>query len=301
MYHKGRELPHSTRSLNTWKPTIRRSNTVAITDKLSTSSRTRTDSSSLTSPTKIIRDKLQNLATSFTGFKEKVTENKRRIVKRHESKLIDIKKDLSRINKSFQLECKTRDEEIKSVAHSLDMKIKKTKSFIEIPINKKIAAIAESIEYLSNKMDDIERRENVENERIESMINESYSKMMKQFEEYESELHTNCMDYQEKQRILERIINEQQNKIKRFIRTEKEERDAKIQKLHKAIDKEMEERLVDNEQIRVYLAENLEKLDGRIAESEKERQDTTDQVVAALCHYTTTLQDGVQIVTSANN
>lgn len=50
---------------------------------------------------------------------------------------------------------------------------------------------------------------------------------------------------------------------------------------------------MDNEQILVYLAENLEKLDGRIAESEEERQNTSEQVVAAFCHYTTTLQDMV--------
>lgn len=291
-------------------PGFSRAKTIAITNKLHdrnksisfcTNKNDGHDISEPTSPTKIIRDKLSNLATSFQGFEQTVNQNKKRHEKQNETRIIDVKKDISRVNKLIQIECKTRDDMIKTTTHNYEMKIKKVKSFIEIPINKKISAITESIEYLSNKIDEIERKESLENDKFSSMINNSYDRLMKKFQEYENEFESHCLQYNEKQNVLKQIINDQQNKIKRFIQNEQDERNKKVHKISMEIEKEINERNKNNQQIKQYLVNNIDKLNARISESEKERVETTEQVVKALCHYTTALQDGVQIVSSTNN
>jgi len=275
--------------------TLKRSNTIHITSNLHSSKSFRSDP---LSPTKMIRDKLSGLASSFSGFEEKVSKSKKKQIQQSESKLIDIKKDISKINKALQWECKTRDDQIKTSHHALEMKIKKIKSFVEIPINKKIAAITESLEYLSNKLDEMERQENADVCNTEAQVTNSYEAMVQQFQAQQHDFDTHCLEYTENQRVLKKIISDQQSKIKRFIKAEQEERNTKLHKIATSLEHEITERELANKQSHDYCSDNIDKLNSKLRESEKERIETTEQVVKALCHYTSALQDGVQIVSS---
>ena len=137
---------------------------------------------------------------------------------------------------------------------------------------------------------------NEEYKQFPKMIETKSDELMRQINEFKAKFEADVQSREEKDKMIYTIIDEQEFRVKEFVEAERVERETKVALIKKDIETEALAREQSSKVLHEYIKDNIEQLHIRLDRSIVERKETTQEVVKALCHYTSQLHDGVRIV-----
>lgn len=251
-------------------------------------------------PDEYIRNELESLALSFDGFENELKANKTKRKDNENKQIIELKADLSTINNDIQLETKKREEICNAISSMYQNEIKIIKNDIEKSFDIQINKLYKIIDELHIKIDKIEEKHEKDREKFPKLIENSTSNLLKEINDFKAQFNAEIKNRESQDKIIPKIINEQEYRVKQFIELERIEREKKLIDIKKYIDEEQNIRQKSYKSINEYLKENIIDVHKRIDETINKREQTTSEVVKAMVHYTAALHDGVRIVSEAS-
>lgn len=163
----------------------------------------------------------------------------------------------------------------------------------------KIAAIAESIQHLNNKLIEMKKIEDQHSQQMLSIINRNCDIFSKQIQNMKSKFEESVEEKKISYQSIVSAIKGQKSGMNACVNNEQQARQRQIEKLNEDIAQNSDESKISFLSMQEYLEENIKQLHAKLQESEKERKSTTNEVVKALCHCTNVLQEGMKTATEA--
>ena len=250
-------------------------------------------------PAAAIRTRLVGLAQSFSGFEKQIQKTKEKKKEDDEQKIIEIKNDLEVLHNDIQLESKRRQETVDAVDSMYSTKIVSVRKEIEIPIFQKIDHLLESLDHLSQHIDKIEQTHEIDRENFPHEIESHSSELLKQINEFKARFEADVSSREHKDKIVQKIISEQDFRVQQLLEAERVERETKLSRMQDDIDVESRMRAKSSKSMREMHKESIDALQAKIDKIKQERELATEEVVKAIVHYTAALHDGVKIVSEA--
>jgi len=242
---------------------------------------------------------LRHLAESFKGFEQQLKETKERKKSSEEKKLIDIKNDLMKIAQSVTLESKRRSECLRALERMFKDDVEELRKDIETPIDEKLQQILTDLTGLTNAVDNLDSKIAADRKAFPAAIEKHSSNLTKNIEEFKAKFESDSVQRQEKQKVIEKTLKEQDYRVQQQLEAERVGRAQKISQLVDAIDTESRCRKKSAAVLNEQLKDEIKKLSLALEEAEKERKQSTEEIVKTFVHYTAALQDGVKIISHA--
>lgn len=250
-------------------------------------------------PALMIRNRLSNLAQSFSGFEQQIQQIKTKKKDDDQHQMITIQRELQSITNDLNSETKKREETVKAVESMFTNEINQVKNAVQVSVYSKIDALIESIHHLSNKLSDMETQQEKDRINFPSTIDQKSSDLMKQLNHFKARFEADIAERQHKEKTIEKIIDEQNFHVRQMLEAERVEREKKIMSLQNDLDLEIRMRSKSCKAMKETHKENMDHLNMRVDNVRREREESTCEVVKALVHYTAALHDGVTIVSEA--
>ncbi|ETO20168.1 hypothetical protein RFI_17050 [Reticulomyxa filosa] len=245
-----------------------------------------------------IRRQLSGLAGSFDGFEQEIQKCKSKKKDEWEKQLIELKNSTSSLRNDVLLEQKRREETVEAMNSMFDSQITKVKTDMEKEFNKKITSLEECVKMLTNKVDSLSENMERERQNFPSLVEMHTKDLVKQVRDFKNKFEGDIQSREQKEKSIYQLIEQQEHRIKELILAEKAEREKRISRLNDEIETGMNLHTKKSKAIRESLTHEIDQLNLKIEENNKQRQEMTEEVVKALCHYSSALHDGLKIVSS---
>jgi len=242
---------------------------------------------------------LRHLAESFKGFEQELKETKERKKSSKEKKLVDIKSDLLKIAQSVTLESKRRSECLRALERMFKDDFEALRKNIETPIDEKLKQILTDLNSLTNAVDNLDKKIEEDRKGFPAAIEKHSATLTKKIEEFKAKFESDNIQRLEKEQVIEQTIKEQEYRVQQQLEAERVGRAQKISQLVDALDTEERCRKKSAAVLHEQLKGEIKKLNLALEKAEKEREESTEEIVKTFVHYTAALQEGVKIISHA--
>jgi hypothetical protein len=240
--------------------------------------------------------KLRTMATRFDGFEESLTLAKQKRKDELEKHIVHLQKQIDEVRKSIALEAKNRAMSINAVQSWLSERIEKWTAEVQLPIMAQIEAVNLRIDKVNVRMDELEEEHRIDRETFPKLIDERCNELLVEIRDMKTMMELNIREREEvEQRIRVKVKNQHDSLVAMF-QAEKTIQDKKHVEHNKELVAEVHTRVKGIEDVKRTVFDNHEAVKAEIEREVDARVRANEEVLAALAHFTTALQDGVKIV-----
>jgi len=240
--------------------------------------------------------KLRKMANRFEGFEEELTLARQNRKDELEKRLVHLQKQIDDSKASIALEAKNRSMSMNAVQSWLSDRIDKWTLDVQVPILAKIKGVNERIDLLNQRMDTVEEQHAQDRIDFPRLIDERCNQLLVEIRDMRTVMEINIKQREEKeQKIMVKIQNSHDDQMTMF-RAEKAVVDKKFMNVNKDITSEVHTRAKGYEVVKKTVFDNNEFIKAAVDKEVQERMRSNEEVLQALAHYTSALQDGVKIV-----
>lgn len=240
--------------------------------------------------------KLRKMANRFEGFEEELTLARQNRKDELEKKLVHLQKQIDDSKASIALEAKNRAMSMNAVQSWLSDRIEKWTCDVQVPMLAQIKAMNEELDRVNKRMDKLEAEHAQDRIDFPRLIDERCNQLLVEIRDMRTVMDMNIKQREEKeQKIMVKIQNSHDEQIAMF-QAEKAVVDKKFMNVTKDINSEVHTRAKGYEVVKKQVFDNNEFIKAAVDKEIQERMRANEEVLQALAHYTSALQDGVKIV-----
>ena len=170
---------------------------------------------------------------------------------------------------------------------------------IEAPMNNRINSLADTVSFLSARIDALEARQNEDRATLPKLIDGRCEELLREIAGLKSRFEANLLAREEKEKKILLKLQNETNKIAVQFSQDKLIVDDKLSVVRNELSDEIAIRTKGVEMIKSTLLEEVAFIKGEIAKERKERELADEVLVGSINHYAAALQDGIKIVSSA--
>jgi len=164
------------------------------------------------------------------------------------------------------------------------------------PSLKKIAAVNERIDQANDRMAELEEEHRQDRITFPKLIEDRCHELLVEIRDMNSRMDLNIKQREEKEQKIFVKIQNQEDALMAMFQAEKALTEKKLMNLNKDITTEVHTRAKGYEQVKKSVFDHNEAYGARLDREEQERKRANEEVLQALTHYASALQDGVKIV-----
>jgi hypothetical protein len=236
------------------------------------------------------------MAQRFEGFEEELTLAKQRRQDEIEKRLQHLQKQIDDTKSSIALEAKNRAMSINAVQSWLSDRIEKWTMEVQVPIMQRIDELNRSIAATNERMAELEREHAEDRINFPKLIDERCNELLVEIRDMKTLMELNIKQREEKEQQIMVKMQNNQDKILATFQAEKSLTEKRLMELNNEINTEVHTRAKSYEVVKQSMFEKTEALAASISKEEQERRAANEDVLQALAHYSSALQDGVKIV-----
>jgi len=208
---------------------------------------------------------------------------------------------LVKIDQEIKVEAKRRKETTQALDTLFNDKLEAFKREIDERARKNVEGVLVAIAELNRNVDILAEKVEGEAKKFPKIVEEKTTELITQIAEFKAKFEADRAAQSEKQDIVQKIIEEQQYRIKQQLQTERVNRASKIDELQKQMSNEAKLRKKTGETLHQYLKDQSEMISNSMQRCEKARESTMEELVSTFSHYYSALQDGVKILADTPN
>jgi len=209
---------------------------------------------------------------------------------------MDLKKELVQIDQEIGLEVKRRNESISALDVLFRDRLQQVKNETKETLNARIESLLVTAAELNKHVDKLAESIDESKRNFPKYIEEKTSDIVKQITEFKAKFEADRTTQSEKMEIIQKIITEQEYRLNHQLQSERVQRSQKYDELLQATENETRKRLKTEESLKNYLQEQINVIQQQADASQQNREETMEELVKAFVHYTSALQDGMNIL-----
>ncbi|CAJ1408396.1 unnamed protein product [Effrenium voratum] len=244
----------------------------------------------------MMQAKISSLREKFSSFQSQWEEDTRSRIDRDSSKLAGVKEGMMKVVQSVQSEIREREEANKALGTMFESQVQAIEDRLEAVFMEKLDRLGSSVATLGERMAQVEHdfadtREKqmqeavLRNQRLAQEVANSVSAQEKETAERkvrEDSLAKQLSDYEVQTRAA--------------LKAQAQLREQKYQALRAQLDSLKQQRETGDDEINSYAADKVVGIKAMLAAEARARAQADDDIMQALKHYTTCLQDALRII-----
>ena len=171
-------------------------------------------------------------------------------------------------------------------------------SEIEAPLTNRLAALSEQVVFLVGRIDGLEAKQKEDRDVFPQLVDGRCSELLREIADLKARFADSASSTDEKHKRILLKVQSESNKAAVQFAQDKIISDQKIAQLRAAIDEEVAIRTRAHDLIRDTLADEITAIKADVAAEKGERAAADEDLVQAINHYASSLQDGLKIVSS---
>lgn len=241
-----------------------------------------------------MRASLAGVNERVSGLEKTVTEESQRRKSQNAQRLKDIRDTITRLEKALNTEIKRRVEASKTLQTLTEHMANEMLGRLTSKIDKIIDELATTLEDLVNRCETAEQAIHELKGEIPSKLQAELVSIARDIQDIRDIIDDEKRVRVERERALERRISQLQYTVESKIECESTERKDQVEILDKEIKAFDRDRHRAQEKFGSFTMEELAISRKGIAEEIKTREQSDDEIVQAINHYTTALQKGLR-------
>mmetsp|Transcript_21781 Transcript_21781/g.30777 ORF Transcript_21781/g.30777 Transcript_21781/m.30777 type:complete len:269 (+) Transcript_21781:33-839(+) len=240
--------------------------------------------------------KLSKLAKRFDGFEDALLIAKQKRRDDNEKRFIDLQKQITDLKTSLALEAKNRAISMNAVQSWLTDRIERWTVEVQAPILAKIDALNDRVTHAFERVENLEEEHKQDRITFAKMIDDRCTELLVEIRDTKSVMELNNKAREEKeQRIMHRITTLDEKHQQQFV-DEKALVEDKFRVVQTDHVNEVAVRVKGIEMLKELVKKENDAIKVVVEKEKQERQAADKEMLAAVSHYSSALQDGIKIV-----
>lgn len=245
------------------------------------------------------RSKLAVLSERIHGFEKQMETEAKQRRESEEGRVIAIKDAIAKLEKTLNAEIKRRVEANKALQTMFESQLLGLQDKLSSVFVEKFEQLQCAIDALNERLSVVEKEFTVEKEKQAREGDERNSFMVKELSSIKASVESDSQVRQEREVQLAKRLGELECRTEEKFESEKNTREQKYDQAHEELEEAKRTRERNEEKFQTFALEEIAALkNGLILESQA-RESADDDIVQAVNHYTTALQDALRLVTTA--
>jgi hypothetical protein len=240
--------------------------------------------------------KLRKMANRFEGFEEELTLAKQMRLDENEKRLQHLQKQIDDTKSSIALEAQNRSMSMNALQSWLSDRIDKWTINVETPILEKIRAVNASIDAVNKRMAELEAEHQTDRIEFPKLIDARCNELLVEIRDMKHLMEQNVKEREEKEQKIMVKIQNNDDKVLAMFQAEKALTEKKLMALNQDIGTEVHTRRKGYDTIKQNMFDANVELKASLEKETQERERAYEEVLQAVAHYSSALQDGVKIV-----
>ncbi|OEH77432.1 SF-assemblin [Cyclospora cayetanensis] len=245
------------------------------------------------------KSKLAVLSERICGFERQMETEAKQRRESEEGRVIAIKEAISKLEKTLNAEIKRRVEANKALQAMFESQLLQVQDKLSQVFVDKFEQLQCGVDALNERISLVEREFAVERDKQAREAEEKNAAISNDISSLQHAFETDKSGRQERELQLAKRLGDLEYRTEGKFEAEKNAREQKIEQLREELEEAKRIRERGEEKFHTFILEEVAALkNGLILESQA-REGADDDIVQAVNHYTTALQDALRLVTTA--
>ncbi|EPR63917.1 putative SF-assemblin [Toxoplasma gondii TgCatPRC2] len=245
------------------------------------------------------RSKLAVLSERIHGFEKQMESEAKQRRESEESRVIAIKEAITKLEKTLNAEIKRRVEANKALQAMFESQLLGVQDKLSSIFVEKFDQLQSALDALNDRLTVVERESAIEKEKQAKEWEEKNVVISKDMSTIKAALETESQLRQEREVQLAKRLGELEYRTEGKFEAEKNTRQQKYEQAHEEMEEAKRIRERNEEKFQTFVLEEIAALKNGLVLESQAREGADDDIVQAVNHYTTALQDALRLVTTA--
>lgn len=245
-----------------------------------------------------VKSQLTTLAGRFSGFESELHLTREKKKSDEDKRIILLQTQINDLQTSLELESKNRASAINALQAWLDDKMKKWQEEMQQPILQRLSSMNDRLDGLKAHLDDLDKQHQQDRITFPRLVDARMEELLNEIKDMKANFDHEVKKRDEKEKRLVNRMQEENSKLKAQHQQEKTIMEHKLMEVKRSLDEEVNLRMKGVDGLKQKLHDDMSMMRADLNKEKSDRESSDSELVQAINHYASALQDGIKIVSS---
>lgn len=241
-------------------------------------------------------DKLAHIANGLKGYQHSLDISKRERQEKDEEYIHRIKMDIARLNEVLKQEVQRRTETNKAISGMFEAHMTTVQDKLEATVTHRLDTLYASVEALNQRVEFVEKDFAATLKSYHEDLKDKGELVAQDITGLKASFQAENEERREREILMIAKVKDVERRTAEALAKERDDLEAQVPKLHEELNGVGHE---EDQRFHDYVFQELAALKTGLVQESQTREQADDEIVAALNHYTKSVQEAMRVVNQA--